>query len=492
MSTLVVVNDPADWPIEVPGVRVVAAREYLTDPRWTEEPRLKVFNFCRSYRYQKTGYYVSLLAAARGHRPLPSVATIQDLKSQTIVRVASDDLDELIQQSLAPIQSSEFVLSVYFGHNLAKRHDRLAAELYRLFEAPLLRAHFALHPRSRRWYMSTIQAIAASEIPPEHRPFLLEMAAEHFASRRGPARRRAAAYDLAILHDPSEREPPSDERALRRFVRAAEAVGFDPELITGADYGRLAEFDALFIRETTSVNHRTYRFAQRAAAEGLVVIDDPDSILKCSNKVFLAEMLEKNNVPAPRTMIVHSGNRGELEACLGLPCVLKQPDSAFSQGVVKVETAAELEREVTRLLERSDLIVAQEFVPTEFDWRIGILDRQPLYACRYFMARRHWQIINPNGHVEATRNGRTEAVAVEMAPTKVVKAARRAANLIGAGLYGVDVKQVGDAVYVMEVNENPNIEAGVEDAALRDELYLRLMRVLLARVELRKRSGAYA
>jgi len=450
-----------------------------------------VFNFCRSYRYQRTGYYVSLLAAARGHRPLPSVATIQDLKSQAIIRVAAEEIDELIQRSLAPIQSNEFVLSVYFGRNVARRHDRLAAELYRLFEAPLLRVDFAVHPRRRRWYMSNIRAIAASEVPAEHRQFLLEVATEHFASRRRTRRRSLAPYDLAILHDPDERNPPSDARALKRFLRAAETVGFDAELITGADYGRLAEFDALFLRETTGVNQRAYRFAQRAIAEGLVVIDDPESILRCSNKVFLAEVLEQNSLPAPRTMIVHSGNRQELEQRLGLPCVLKQPDSAFSQGVVKVETAAALEQEVTRLLERSDLIVAQEFVPTDFDWRIGVLDRQPLYACRYFMAARHWQVINPANHVELD-SGRAETIAVEMAPTKVVKAALRAANLIGDGLYGVDVKQVGSKAYVIEVNDNPNIDAGVEDAALKGELYLRIMRVFLSRLEQRRRGGAYA
>ncbi len=45
----------------------------------------------------------------------------------------------------------------------------------------------------------------------------------------------------------------------------------------------------LFIRETTYVDHHSFRFSRRAEAEGLVVIDDPQSILRCTNKVFLAE-----------------------------------------------------------------------------------------------------------------------------------------------------------------------------------------------------------
>ena len=48
-------------------------------------------------------------------------------------------------------------------------------------------------------------------------------------------------------------------------MKAAESLAIRPELIDRDDYGRLAEFDALFIRETTYVNHHTYRFARRAA-----------------------------------------------------------------------------------------------------------------------------------------------------------------------------------------------------------------------------------
>ena len=90
---------------------------------------VRVFNLARSYRYQRTGYYVSLLAAARGHRPMPDVEAIQDLKSRTVLRLASEDLLDLVQRSLHPIQSDHFVLSAYFGRNLPKRHDRLAAAL---------------------------------------------------------------------------------------------------------------------------------------------------------------------------------------------------------------------------------------------------------------------------------------------------------------------------------------------------------------------------
>lgn len=485
-AVLIVADEPAQWSLDLPGVEQVEARSYLTDPKYLEIKGAEVYNLCRSYRYQSIGYYVSLLAAARGHKPFPSVTAVQDLKSQTILRIAADDLQELIQKSFAPLQSQEFVLSIYFGRNLARRYDRLAAQLFKLFPAPLLRASFVVGVKSGKWHLANMRAIAASEIPAEHRPFVVETAREFFTGRRRrPAKKASARYDLAILTDPAAKDAPSNEKALRRFVRAATSVGFSAEFITRDDFTRIGEFDALFIRETTSVNHHTYRFARRAVAEGLVVIDDPESILKCTNKVFLAELLERHHIAVPRTLIVHRDNRDQIRKSLEFPVILKQPDSSFSQGVVKAEDAASLKEMVGRLLEKSDLIIAQEFLPTDFDWRIGIFDRQPLYACRYYMVKNHWQILrrNASGHKD---EGRFDTLPIEHVPAVVVRTALKAANLIGDGLYGVDLKQVGNKVYVIEVNDNPNIDGGVEDQVLRDELYQRIMRVMLRRVEKRK------
>lgn len=483
MPTLIVVDQVADWPFDIPGAEVIDARTYLTADRYAELRGARVFNLCRSYRYQSAGYYVTLLATARGHKPLPSVTAIQDMKSQTVVRFVSEDLEELIQRELAPIQSTRFTLSVYFGRNLAKRYDRLSMHLFNLFHAPLLRAQFS---RNGKWHLRSISPVPLGEIPDKHLPFVTRVASEYFAGRRPTIRKRAPAkYDLAILVNEQEELAPSNAGAIARFVRAAESLGLETELIGRDDYARLAEFDALFIRETTRVNHYTYRFARRASIEKLVVIDDPESIVRCSNKVYLAELLGRHKVPMPRSLVVHRDNLEEIGAELGFPCVLKQPDSSFSQGVVKVETPGELEGQAAPLLQASDLVVAQEFLPTTFDWRIGVFNRKPIFACRYHMVPNHWQIRARDG-AGRHRYGRAETIPVELAPRRVVQVACRAANLIGDGLYGVDVKEIGRQPYVVEVNDNPNVDAGVEDRVLKQELYERIMNVFLERIEARK------
>ena len=256
-------------------------------------------------------------------------------------------------------------------------------------------------------------------------------------------------------------------------------AGNGPRVDHRDDYGRIAEFDALFIRETTSVNHHTYRFARAGGQRGLVVIDDPQSIVRCTNKVYLAELLARRNVPTPRTIIVHRDNVGRSSTQLGFPCVLKKPDSSFSQGVVKVENEDELAAQLKELFDS----VGSDDRPGVLAHDVRLADRHSEQAAALCL-----QVLHGTGpladHSAQARwrhaaMGGSEVLPVEVAPRKAVQTALKAANLIGDGLYGVDIKQSSGNFYVIEVNDNPNIDAGVEDKILEDELYRRIMAVFL-------------
>ncbi len=472
MKALIVVDREQDWPHDIPGAVVASARGYLTGPAASSSGGERVINLCQLEPPQSTGYYVSLLAEARGHQPLPSARTIEDLHASPTTVPLLADIEKLVQEGQAP----RLEIRSYFGVDPEGRHEAVSQRLFALLRAPLLRAVFLRDGAT--WTLERLRPLAPREVPDRHRAALMRAATQFISGR----------HSIAILHTPGEPLPPSNPAALRHFVAAAEALGMRAEIIDRHAIERLAEFDALFIRDTTFLNHYTYEFAQRAAALGLVVVDDPQSILQCNNKVYLNELLTRHGIPVPRTRTAHRDNLDELAASLGLPCILKQPDGGFSLGVRKASSEAELRSHALALLENSELIIAQEFLPTPFDWRVTVLDRRVLFVCKYFMAPDHWQVhkYEPGRHLE----GRTEALSVGEAPQTVVKTALRAANLIGDGLYGVDLKQIGSQCYVIEINDNPNIDAGNEDGVLKDALYREVMGVFLRRITERQALAA--
>lgn len=303
MKNLIIVENKDEWPRSIENFEVVSDIEYFLESDFTEQKNFRVFNLCKSYRYQSSGYYVSLLAAARGHKPLPSLSTIQDMKTKAFVKITSETLDNLVQRSLSDIKTPYFELSIYFGKNLAKKYDKLSSELYKYFSAPLIRAKFV---KKNKWLLNSIGPISLKDVPASHLDDLVCFAESYFKNSNYSKKIKAARYSLAILCNSQDETPPSDEKAIQKFIKAAQNLKIEVSIISPEDLRRLAEFDALFIRETTNVNHHTYRFAQKAKALGLVVIDDPESILRCSNKVFLAELLRGHQIPTPKTSLIHS------------------------------------------------------------------------------------------------------------------------------------------------------------------------------------------
>ncbi len=481
-SNIIVINHPHNWKPEDINAKIISVKEYINNPFYHSNTDLRVFNLCSSYKYQSYGYYVSLLASARGQRVIPSTSTIRDFNISHVIRSAGYDIEEVINKSLKNVHENIFHLKIFFGQTTEKKLDNLAMKLYQIFEAPLFEAVFVKH---EKWIIKDLKVLTFKHIQKSEIDSLNNFARQYFSRKRfNKTKLINYKYDMAILVNPQETTPPSCDTALQKFKQTAHKMGIYTEFITKSDFDKINEFDALFIRETTNVNDHTYKFSRMAYAEGLVVIDDPWSILKCSNKIFQNELFRRNKILTPETSILskNSFDKKMLNE-MSFPLVLKQPDSAFSLGVIKVNDAEETLLALNDLFKKSDMIVCQNYLYSEFDWRIGIIDNQPLFACKYYMSKGHWQICNWK---EEEHYGNSETLPVEEAPEEVVRTALKAARLIGDGLYGVDLKMVDDKVYVVEVNDNPNIDANVEDLVLKERLYESIVGSIYQRIEIMK------
>ncbi|MGK0413638.1 MAG: glutathione synthase/RimK-type ligase-like ATP-grasp enzyme [Polaribacter sp.] len=480
MNKYIVVNQPENWNFSTDNIIVISSQDYLTNPKYSLLKNARIFNLCKDYSYQSKGYYVSLLAEARGHSPIPTTKNIVDIKALKLVRIVSDEFDDVIQQSLKNIKSQNFTLSIYFGQNVAQKYKNLSSLFYKHFQVPFLRVNFN---HTSKWNIQSIKAISESEIPAEHKTSVHEFANQYFSKKRYDTAKVANYdFDLAILVNPNDPAPPSNPKALKKFVEIAEKMNIYAEIIEPKDLSRLSSFDALFLRQSTEVNNEAYTFARKAQQEAIAIIDYPDAILKCCNKVYMAEALNNANISTPKTVIVHANNRNSVLKQTGLPCVLKAPDSTFSFGVKKAKTQQEYDTLVTEMLKESDLIIAQEFCPSDYDWRIGIIDNKPFYACKYYMAKGHWQIYNWNTKNKKEQDGDADCLPIEDVPADIIDMALKSAKLMGLGLYGVDLKVVDDKLMVIEINDNPNIDFGVEDAYYGDQVYTEILNALKQRL----------
>ena len=472
MQTLLVTDQPHHWHFANQFTQVVSAIDYISKEAYFNEKSIRVINLCKTYHYKSIGFYVSLLAEARGHKITPSLLSVQDINKCLLPTFEDGDMINEINSALKSIKSSTFTLSIYFEKNLAKKYNRLCQLIMQRCPLPLLRVTFK---QGKKWKVQKLESISIKDVPESHKTFLTETAQNYFCKKRYRKRiSKQYFFDLAILYNPHEKNSPSNEKAIQKFIQAGDKIGLNVETIDKDDMRFIAEYDALFIRETTAFDHYTYQFSRRAHAEGLIVLDDPISILRCSNKVFLYELLYKNKILQPKSYLISKHNWKEAVFNIPTPCVLKRPDSAFSHGVIKIKDEFELRSQLPVFLKESQLVLAQEFIPTDFDWRIIVLDNVPILACRYYMAKGHWQIYNWQANQNEVE-GDHDCVPLEAVPKSVINMALKACKLINNGLYGVDIKQSGNKIYCIEINDNPNLDHGVEDSLLGDKLYEMIM-----------------
>jgi glutathione synthase/RimK-type ligase-like ATP-grasp enzyme len=275
---------------------------------------------------------------------------------------------------------------------------------------------------------------------------------------------------------------PREEAALENFKNAAEKAGQEFHFLFREDISDISKYDAVFIRATTDPLFTAYIVSKTAWELGLRVIDDPESITICANKVHQYELFDKYDVPRIPTMFL---NREELHhkkitdifEFLGKPVVIKAPYTSFSRYVEKAACETSFREVAKRFFKKSDVLTVQKFTPTAFDWRVGVLNNDVLYVCKYMIPKGRWK------HGAKLRGkptftwGRTVAIKKQNIPGRLRDVALKACSVVGKGLYGVDIKEVDGDYVVVEVNDNPSIYAGYED--LRDkDLYAKIISYL--------------
>jgi len=270
--------------------------------------------------------------------------------------------------------------------------------------------------------------------------------------------------------------------ALMRFSQVAPRLGHQIDYIFRSDLYKIPQYDAIFIRALTDPLNLSYVVSRAAELHGIRVIDDSNSIYICCDKVNMYRHLVGAGVPIPKTVIIKQSDinkdtGAKLLKSISNPLVLKAPNSSFSAYVERVKTPIEFVKVAKKFLRRADNIVAQRFISSEFDWRVGVLGGEPVYVCQYLIPRRRWKVLTytqTGGFIA----GAIKGLELNKVNPRLLDTAVDAAAAIGTGLYGIDIKQVGDEYIVIEVNDNPTVSAGEEDQKA-PYIYERIIRYLM-------------
>lgn len=267
--------------------------------------------------------------------------------------------------------------------------------------------------------------------------------------------------------------------ALTNFRMAAFELGHELDFLFRSELAFLPSYRGVLIRALTDPLNTSYVVARLAELHGIRVLDHAESIRICCDKVNMYARLQAAGVSMPitRFLDVKGLTRAQADALfaeLGEPLVLKAPNSSFSAYVDKVSTPDAFVEVGRRYLRRADRLVVQQYLPSQFDWRVITLAGELLAVARYEFAPTKWKAMDRGDKGEWA-----EVVATprDEAPAALTRLALDAAAAIGASLYGVDIKEVDGRFYVIEVNDNPTIEAGGEDRANPD-IYSAIIRYL--------------
>jgi glutathione synthase len=189
-------------------------------------------------------------------------------------------------------------------------------------------------------------------------------------------------------------------------------------------------------------------FGQIAAANGVVVVNDPVHLADAINKTYFQHFPDEVR---PKTLISRSADdiKDFIEDC-GNRAVLKPLQGSGGQGVFLVGGDGEANvNQIIETISRDGYVVAQEYLEAaeEGDVRLFVMNGEPLeHDGKYAAFRR----VNESSDVRSNMHAGGEAVAVKVTDEMLRLVGMVKPKLIKDGMFLVGLDIVGDKL--MEVN----------------------------------------
>ena len=236
--------------------------------------------------------------------------------------------------------------------------------------------------------------------------------------------------------------------SLKAFLKSAQSS--KPQLID------IADLDVLMLRNDPSNDaiDRPWaetigiQFGRRAAQQGVLVLNDPDSLSRAINKLYFQEF--PRAVRAETLITRFPAHVKEFAAKHGGKIVLKPLQGSGGQGVFLVnnKSAANLNK-IIESISRDGYLIAQSYVPEadKGDIRLFIMNGEPLQIDGKYAALRR---VSSKEDIRSNIHAGGTATAVKITERELRVAELIRPKLLEDGMFLVGIDIIGDVI--LEVN----------------------------------------
>ena len=211
--------------------------------------------------------------------------------------------------------------------------------------------------------------------------------------------------------------------------------------------------DLVLSRTGAGTNYFTRSVMRQIEKFGIPVINDADSISRVSDKLLTSQLLVKENLPIPKTILVNGDVDIELiEKEIGFPCVVKATSGSKGKTVHLCQTKKDFVSLMSLLssISLKKTMIIQEFVDAQpgTDLRVWVIGGKTVVA----MKRTG---VEGDFRANISQGGTAELFEIT---DEVDYLARETARVLGLQIAGVDLLFDKDGYKICEANSSPGFE----------------------------------
>ncbi|HEX9709526.1 MAG TPA: RimK family alpha-L-glutamate ligase [Candidatus Thermoplasmatota archaeon] len=223
----------------------------------------------------------------------------------------------------------------------------------------------------------------------------------------------------------------------------------------------MSDLDVVLTRIGTTVTEYGLAVAQHFESIGVTVINSHESILNSRDKFRSLQIMQKNRIPTPKTVLARSPDAvfQAIRLVGGTPVILKMNQGTQGAGVMFADSLETVESVLEALWDLGANIQIQKFVAESRgrDLRAFVIGGKVVAAMRRIAAGTSFRSnIHQGGHGEPVDLEREQE-----------RLALKTARVLGLKIAGIDMLESSAGPVVIEANSSPGFE-GLERATGKD------------------------